>query len=147
MLLDSHNVCMGTSVLHGLILCVSEGSPSEWMRTHSEDKETFDLHRLTLCVSEDWISLLLCIHIVNTVDFCGSYLILIVEVKKSMTACKFCIEIKLISIAEYLNRKSENRNEKHSITQNSCTFHPRNVMYYTCKGLLKVAKFPRSKLI
>ena len=45
-------VGIGTLDLHGLILCVSEGSLSELLRSHTVCKETLDLHGLILCVSE-----------------------------------------------------------------------------------------------
>ena len=43
---------METFVLHGLILCVSEGVLSVLLYIHIEGMETFDLHELILCVSE-----------------------------------------------------------------------------------------------
>ena len=57
-----HIVGMETSVLHGLILCVSEGF--FWLKVliHIVGMETSVLHGLILCVSEGLLFELLCIH-------------------------------------------------------------------------------------
>ena len=47
-----HIVGMGTSGLHGLILCVSEGVLSELLCAHIVGIGTFDLRGLILRVSE-----------------------------------------------------------------------------------------------
>ena len=47
-----HNVGIGTSGLHGLILCESGGGLSELLCVHNVDIETFDLRGLILYVSE-----------------------------------------------------------------------------------------------
>ena len=51
-----HNGGMGTSDLHGLILCVSEGLLSELLCGHNVGMETYDLHGLILCVSKGLFS-------------------------------------------------------------------------------------------
>ena len=51
-----HNVGMETAVLHGLILCGSEGFLSELLCAHIVDIGTFDLHGQILCVSEGLLS-------------------------------------------------------------------------------------------
>ena len=56
---------MGTSGLHGWILCVSEGHVCKLHCIHIVGMETFGLHGLILCVSEGTISVLLYIHILH----------------------------------------------------------------------------------
>ena len=56
---------MGTSDLHGLILCVSEVFLSQLLCAHIGDMEIFDLHGLILCVSEGVLCDLFCSHIAN----------------------------------------------------------------------------------
>ena len=51
-LLGTHNVGMGTFVLHGLILCVSEGEVSDLLGIHNVNMGTFVLHGRILYVSE-----------------------------------------------------------------------------------------------
>ena len=55
-MLCTHNVGMETFGLHGLILCVSEGVPSQMLCVHNVDIETFVLHELILCAAEDYHS-------------------------------------------------------------------------------------------
>ena len=52
---------------------MSEGFLSELLCIGNVCMETSDLHGLILCVSEGDLFLLLCIHILNTVDFCEPY--------------------------------------------------------------------------
>ena len=47
---------METFDLHGLILCVSEGFLSLLLCIHIVDIGTFDLHGQILCVSEGYLS-------------------------------------------------------------------------------------------
>ena len=49
-----HNVGMETAVLHGLILCGSEGFLSELLYIHIVGTEVFHLCGLLSCVSEDF---------------------------------------------------------------------------------------------
>ena len=71
-MLCNHIVDMGTTFgLYGQILCVSEDLLSELLYVHIVDIETFGLHGLILCVSEGLLGERLQIHIVDieTFDF------------------------------------------------------------------------------
>ena len=83
---------MGTFGLHELILCVSEGVPSELLCIHIVGMGTFGLHELILCVAEGFLSELLCIHIVDigtSFDLHG----LILCVSEVCIYSMFCIHI------------------------------------------------------